>query len=226
MHFQIYVPRPDMSVVPSLAAAGLAELQAGAEHVEAAGPDGGRGYVYAWRKPTDACRDHGYFPDRQTWIPSKPAGRYYVGLWNDAPPTPAELARPRPLEGSPVGLGDGREWLIPAAARVPRDCVLDDDGVPAFVVGERCRAFWDESERFFRDLVLADVEARKLVIDADWWAYLCRALAMNYRVVPELVSHLRLFDTDTMFAAVMATVDGLRIREAEAQKKTADGTPA
>ena len=220
MHFLIFVPRID-AAQPTLDAAGLGDFAANSTPFALArGPGGGPGTLFGWTKPTDPCREFGFFPDRQTWSPSKPAGRYWVGLWNDSPPTPAELLRTSPFDGGAVRLGDGQSWRIPAAARLPKTCVLSDDGEPGFRIADQFQEFWRESETYFFQLVLADAGDEDIIIDANWWSYLCRALRLNYRIVPEVVSELRLFSTDTMLEAVLATVEGRPIHEAVDQKKT------
>src|SRR4051812_19358849 len=110
MHFQLFIPNGEGQDPRQLEEVGLADFIAGAEFMpSAAGPVAGRGVIVAWRRPGHAMI--GYHPETQTWLPAVPrdglaAGRFWVGLWNDAPLTPQDVARPYPQPGSRVELGD------------------------------------------------------------------------------------------------------------------------
>lgn len=55
-----------------------------------------------------------YDPTQQTWIEHQ-AGGYWVGVWNDAKPTPAELERKKIIPGKMLELADGQLWQAPIA---------------------------------------------------------------------------------------------------------------
>lgn len=56
-----------------------------------------------------------YYPDAQTWrrfvTDNGPA--VWIGYYNEAKPTPQDLARPKQLPGIPHQLCDGNEWTVP-----------------------------------------------------------------------------------------------------------------
>lgn len=212
-HFQIYLPGQRGQNPQMLAAAGLPDLIAGAEYLdEAQGPDGRGGVIVAWRKPTD--HRMGFKPAEQLWLPAVPrgdlqAGRYQVGLWNDRPPTPADLQRPYATKGRFIRFGDGREWLMPEARKLPADMVRADDGSWQFVVQRNYHDFWLESLRWLQwwssqptSFVYADV--------AD---FVERGLQVNYRLPTELISHLKLFNRDTITDPMFAVLGVLDLAE-------------
>lgn len=208
-HFLLFLPGERGQDPALLRDRGLDDLVAGAEFADHAAtsfaPRGG--VLVAWRRPGDV-RCH-VAEAAQDWLPQIAAGepRYWVGTWRDSPPAPEDLRRADGLlDSHRVELGDGCEWEVPAAARLPRTLRLGPEGL-RFELFDRYRSYWDSSCRF-REQVEAFYrgEAAKLVIDADWWDYLVGALRLNYRILPEIVSHLGLLTTSTCFSALAATV--------------------
>jgi hypothetical protein len=113
----------------------------------ARGPDGRPGAVLAGH----GCPPHlakFYAPDdakrKQRWVPlytgvqsaecgvqsgeaaSPPAA--WVGMYDDARPTPADLVRPAPISGESVAADDGSQWLVPHARRF--EMIEDDPELP------------------------------------------------------------------------------------------------
>jgi hypothetical protein len=222
MHFLIFVPRQDGGRLPTLADAGLADFAAGAMHFDlAVGPGKRAGVLFGWVKATDAAKDFGYFPDRQTWIESKPAGQYWLGLWKGSAPTPAELLRPFPFRGSAVALGDGNAWIVPAAAKLPKTTApeLDEHGNPKFTLDARFARYWQLSERYFAELADADFTLGEIEVDAGLWHFAVEALRMNYRLVPELVAHLGLLAPSDLLTVLAAAIDLPNLEEVLAKKK-------
>lgn len=205
-HFQIYLPGCTDQNPQHLVDAGLGGLASGMDFMpEGVGPDGKGGSILAWRKPTD--QRMGYKPQEQTWLPAVTcgdliSGRYWVGIWNDRPPTPADLLRPYAHKGTYVTLGDGKQWLIPEAEKLPADMIRADDGTWRFLVQRQYHDFYLESLRW-----------------RQWWAgsptgfayadvadFAELALGLNYRITTEVVSHLRLLTRDNVTLPMWAVL--------------------
>lgn len=196
----IYVPRSfhpdgDARKEAILGAVGLAD-HAPADDLPLAGgigPDGEGGTLFGWQAP-GRSRLH-YKASEQTWIPAAPkgdllAGRYWVGVWNDSPPTEGDLRRPYRYGGKEFPLA-GQSWLLPYPKELPHDLRFADDGTWKFVVQRR---YHDYYVRCLGWIEQAGSESgcRFTVEDAIWVAV--EALSINYRLTPELISHMRLLD--------------------------------
>lgn len=121
-------------------------------------PSGKSGNVFA-----DSTRQNGrragYYPDQQTWrklpnVEERP--ELWVGYWNDAKPTPADLERKPMLAADiTVRLADGHQWRIPRVRHfddasgnweclLPTACDMNDAGefVPGNPLAEH-KHLWD-----------------------------------------------------------------------------------
>lgn len=241
MHYQLFLPRKTGQDPQHLVDVGLGDHVANVNWFEdRKGPTGQGGVFAAWPR-TDAP-DMGYFPKRQSWCPAvaqdgRPAGRYWIGFWNDAPPTPDDLKRPAQFDGYWLELGDGRRWVIPKAVLLPQDLTLAEDGTLVRAPQERFREFWKRSEQWYRRMVLCNLDESTIRVDealsqerldVEWWDYLLSALALNYRLTPEVASHLKLFNTANRVQFTLRTVEGHVLREVldDLQQKKTAGTPA
>lgn len=208
MHFLLYIPDVQTSDPAHLERVGLGDLVQGATFLnEGEGPDGRGGMVIAWGSGGRPPQRHYFSAAEQTWVNAVAWDgldpyRYWVGVWNDAPPTPGDLRRPYQERGVPFAMGDGNEWNLPKFRELPRDIILADDGTPRFEVQRRYHTLWHESLTWYSRFAAAGDD-----FTFKWsegFAFVCRAMAINYRIVPELVSHLRLLSTDTLFLAMLA----------------------
>jgi len=191
-----------------------------------AGPTGEPGLLICWQGTIDGY-SVGFRPDSQTWLPAVPkgdlpAGRYWVGIERNAPPTPAQLQRQAGVDGYRVRLGDGHEWIIPAARYCPQDVRLAPDGGIKLQVQDKYREFWDGSLRWVELLLSIEEGQTALQIGPQEWSYLTLALSINYRITPELASELRLFSTANVLHVVQATIDGQLAALVEQQKKSTE----
>lgn len=244
MHYQIYLPGKRTGDGEYLEAAGLGHLRGGEEYWETStGPDGTGGMIVTWPLD-DPGYLFGYYPDEQEWLvgpngkpkaesgwqqskdlePLSASGSplYYCGFWGGRPPTPLELGKPPGVPGMEIMLGDGNRWVVPVAELLPKD-VIFKAGSPQAVVKQQFEKFWDESTRWVGWFLEADPE-REIPESfiPDLFEYVLRALSLNYRIVPELVTQLRLLDYQTIFASVAATLHKPAIDDVELEKKTAD----
>lgn len=208
MHFQVFIPHAKHSP-NELIDVGLQHLRAGAipDAVER-GPNGEPGYTFSWMTGRGAVHK-GYDLNLQDWVPAIanddefPAGRYWVGFHKTKPPTPLELERSVPYGGEFVMFGDGQEWRLPKAERLPRTMIRTDDGSDEFHIDQKFHRFVLEAtewSRFLRSAVPGGECSYSLLRD-----FVERALLINYRLTPEVSDRLRLFssgDHGTILKAV------------------------
>lgn len=210
MHYQLFVPAevgsPLGTPQQALEKIGLSDLIPNHEGIgNRPGPksiDGQEqhGTLIAWRRPGKNERMH-YNANEQTWIPAlkngeAEAGRYWVGFWNDSPPTPEDLLRPYSHRGETVELGDGNHWRFPVIQSLPHTAIASDDGTWRF-----------QLQRQYHDLSLEAQQMAKRELEGAGHQYstvanfVMRGLSQNYRILPEVVSHLELFSTENIFSA-------------------------
>lgn len=205
MHYQIFVQGENGTAQQALENLGLGDFIPGHEGMVKQGPNGQHGHLIAWRKPGKNERFH-FNETEQTWIPAVPSGpdgegrgRYWVGFWNDSPCTPEDLLRPYSHRGQTLEFGDGQHWRLPVLRELPHDMILADDGTWKF---ERQRKYHDlgiQGEEILKDILAGNTHDFGRLAD-----FVSRCLNQNYRLLPEVVSHLRLFDTDNIQSAVAA----------------------
>jgi hypothetical protein len=195
-----------------LASVGLADHAIGGlpYTVPTDGPDGRSGTLYAWLK-TGTSQKH-FDPQRQTWFPAAqngelPQGRYWVGVWKDAPPTEMDLRRPYRYGGKSVELA-GQHWLVPVPHELPHDARLADDGSWRYVIQRQYHDYYLRVLDYRSDA--AEGGARLTLL--NMLTLSLEALSLNYRLPPELASHLRLFDQNSAARAFAAALD-LDLRE-------------
>lgn len=178
----------------------------GADSINTQGPTGKAGRLHAWRRrPTDRLH---YNAAEQRWVPALPSGdlpggRYWLGFWNDSPPTPGDLQRDYAWPGSAVTLGDGSDWMVPTPVDLPFDLKFRDDGSLAFVLQRQFHAYGVEVIQWRQKI------ANRTIVDAtakDLIEFAIRALSLNYRLTPEIVAAFDLLNTkaakEVFFGAV------------------------
>lgn len=209
--FQVFIPdsedSPRESKLPQkpLEAVGLADLITNAAGEESGGPEDQTGILISW--PTTGDAETGYKPDRQTWLPAVPregleAKRYWVGVWNDRPPTPKDLKRHYQYNGRFVDMNDGKEWLIPRASELPHQMILADDGTWKFEVQRQFHDMHNESQKWVS--LLAQADESTTFLWPDLIAFVVPALKMNYMLTDEVISHLGLLDQPRLIRSLYA----------------------
>lgn len=206
------------------------------------GPDGANGILCHWMQPGDPFAGRaGVVLDKQTWYEAPASvehekGRYWLGWYTDHPPAPADLAMTEQYGGGWVQLGDNREWLIPATRRLSHRGSLDPQTgkfrrVPKDRYTEFCRKAAAHAHAVFSAVGAfnayleqhPDADPEEYEVECtleDAWEYCCEALSINYRVTPEVIDALKLFDDQSMIAVMMQTVELTEILETQGQKKT------
>lgn len=214
MHWQLFFPRESGGSKSLLERHGMEDL---VEHHESAvlraGPEG-PGLLVGWKGDVE------FDAASQTW--EKVADQaYWIGLSNTKPCRPNELSRNQLFAGYGIPLDDGQRWQIPAAAMLPQSLRLVDRQWTK-VRKPRFDEFWRRSEAWYRRLMLCELDADQIMakekltieeLDQEWTDYCVFVLRQNYRVTPEVVSRLGLFDEEARLAVTNWSVDGMRIRE-------------
>jgi hypothetical protein len=171
----------------------------------------------------------GFQPDLQTWH-ERPAGcDCWVGIDNEHPPTPADLAIGTP-RGDELELGDGQLWRVPvvrspvddARSAIPFDFAYDGNGMLA-ILRREC-ALWDLSEHgwnhYFHRAQYPDISAEILI-------ELCLgALGLNYRVGKVEQTLLRLINSTNWNRCLELLLDVPLLMERFAQEKKAEAPAA
>ena len=193
------------------------------------GPGGLGGVLLSWQTFIGAPR-FAFLPESQDWQPIN-GGAWWFGRQKDCPITPPDVARRKQYVGLPRVLRDGNEWQIPITASLPRTWGLDRDGAFARTVAPEFREYCEMSARVFHALMAsADaINAGEAITFElpEAWEYICRALALNYRLSPEIIAALGLIDDSNFVGVLVASTEFDQMQDVVAQKKTADaGTPA
>jgi hypothetical protein len=187
------------------------------------GPDGKQG-CFATLGDVMTIPDLGYLPNRQSWRPARPcpksslpAGRFWLGRFNDLPVAPPSLARDKQYASQAVKLADSQAWMIPIARQLPHVWGLAENGEFAPRPREEFAAFCLRSESIYEHLTNGGSMSL-----SEAWGYACAALALNYRVTPDMVDFLALIDTVCGPNLIAATVEMEAIITATEQKKSTE----
>lgn len=158
----------------------------------------------------------------QTWHPVK-GQPFLIGLENDRPVDPKELARRRQISGHKVTLKDLR-WLVPLY-RIPRqgphgtglptDLYYEGDEFVQAVHAEHYQR-WEDSAVVFDTMLQGEG-----TFDFRWiHDYCVDALSANYRYSRHLQAVLKLFDGVTWEDIAQATIDWPTVLDRLREKKT------
>lgn len=188
-------------------------------------------------------RNAGIYADRQTWrrLPKRD-GRpeLWLGYWNDAKPTPEDLARSPMLAADMViRLADGSAWRIPKVRQfdgvtgnweclLPSLYDLDDDGnlFPAKPLAKHAH-LWEITHPIAMAMCVKTDEPSNIT-DEQVRECAISLLQSNYVVdLPELVTLELLATGDTFASIVMAACRGKELLEwVDSLQKKSDGQPA
>lgn len=176
------------------------------------GPDGRPGAVCWWDNPLrpESTPSQGYCPKTQDWEPCKPcgelaAGRFWLGRERERLPGPRDLERRRMLDGIPVQLEDGNEWIAPVAKRVPVIFGMDDAGKLAVHPKRQFFAFHSAAMKAREEWVLTE---NSTVPYLDGMRFAVDCLSQNYRLNWDIVSWLGLLGDDSMCDVILAVCTG------------------
>jgi hypothetical protein len=244
-HYLIYIPRlaePDDSQLEKV---GLAALRNSGcpihgTAVRQLGPDDGDGMIFSWvHGDARDCDPHRHA--QLEWTPAKlnkakglKEGRYWFGVDPASRPTADDLQLPHIHPGHDVRCADNNFWHIPAAARMPHCHGMNADGEWERRIARQYEKFYTRAMRYGVEL-FSEIDAFEAVKQTmpemqdsdhavsveldDTDKHCCSALALNYRLTPEIIDLLGLLDDATMIAIISATLDLPEIKEVLNQKK-------
>jgi len=175
-----------LGLAPAIAAPGDRNNAACVSAVQFAdtirGPDGGRGMLFALRRPGARL---GFRPSEQEWRKCA-GGQVWLGWYHDAVPEPKMLQRAEMIPGLPIPLANGAIWTVPIArgelgnATIPSLLGLDTDGNATQVVLPGYRdlvaAAAEVADAFDMNAGLFELPEERLV------AIAIEALSVNYHV--------------------------------------------
>jgi len=201
---QIFIPKKSGANLDHLREVGLEELlriDAGdpgpmAVDVISNGPGGGPGVIFYW---LGGERLPGYFPASQTWHVAKPdaqrnlpAGRFQICLDGATPETLIRHPKAR-LDGFPVELGDGHEYIVPSGIKLPFRFAMGDQGETIRLPTRKVERIHERTLWAFRTLE-ASMQAGIEIDFEESISYAAEMLSVNYRVNREICLLLGLFD--------------------------------
>lgn len=103
-----YLPErrePDAAALEAAGLTGVLPVGKRAWRQVSRGPDGGAGLIVC-------ATAAGYYPERQAWSESPlDADSWWIGIEGSV--TPDDLVRDETLQGLPLRLADGNEWVVP-----------------------------------------------------------------------------------------------------------------
>jgi len=196
---------------------GLEDHIAGMEASQLAGeqsPDGEPGNLYAWRAKGN--EQMVVNKDKQTWV--KSASGYWVGIWNESPPSETELRRPYMQNGVWLEFGEEKKgtWKLPTPATIDQKLALSDDGNWKYLPIRQLAWYSEEmSKRRAGCEIIGDGDEAKINVSFDVYdatALIVRALRINYRITPEVCHLLDLF-TERNITNAYGKILGLTLEE-------------
>ena len=190
------------------------------------GPDGkqGRMLIVAPADKTKGAipEPATYSATLQQWAPCGDDITHWMGWSLAAPPEIGDVLRKRQVDGHKVRFADGVEWTIPAVLvpfdTLPKRWTLSGAGEPMRSIQPGYESLQTESTKWF-DLI----SENKKFDEADWFDYVSKLLAVNYRVGPREIAALGIVDNsiDLIVGTIKASLGWHEI-EAMRQKKTAE----
>lgn len=207
MHFQLFIPglaaasaseNPDQ-LQKFAKLADLTDLLEGMETLRCPqGPENKDGILCNWTSPQNPRIV--YRPLEQTWMPSvlkseDGAPMYYVGIWNEKPPTESELRRHYTQEGAVVEFGE-HKWILPTPTTVDARAVYNDDGSMRWEPIRKFSWMCDEAKLMEERYMGNSFGLKSLVFEVDpveQITWLLKLLRVNYRLTPEVAVMLNLW---------------------------------
>lgn len=154
-----------------------------------------------------------YKPAEQTWQKSH-NGKYWVGFYNDDPPTEQCLRRKMQLAGHYVELTDGGKWLVPVArilsggSRLPQSLILGSNGQVTTEALPQYAEFSSKVEKLWEDFQIENgwKEGKLQLSIAERMQLAIEALGWNYHVRTEEVNLLKLITSQNLSGEILAAI--------------------
>lgn len=243
MHYVIFVPGSPIRNQATLQSIGLGDLitrDQGPSWADVArGPGGNPGCLITWLKGVPEEDPPLNDLDFYDWHEGPKPVKYWVGIPKDPKllPGPRDLQKSEPLRGNQVLLKDNRYWLIPSAYHLPCEHGIDfETGEYKPSVSPAFKDYCDSATRLATGFFEKQEEVERLsslyrsgliskndefleITMKDGWDQACRALSLNYRLCPSIITILRLLGDREMAAINTAAIDLPLIQEL-VKKKT------
>lgn len=170
--------------------------------ITAKGPNGSSGVMFCTNTAGQPPHRVGYFPDFQRWQNVLAQPELWIGVDKEHPPTPADLARKRLLDGHPVKLADGNTYTIPYVrspvhrTALPEDMYRGPDKQFVVELQPAYQEIWDATAAAW-DLIYPDTADGKEpegMFFEDILDLCIRFIRLNYRYGQSEQAVLRLVD--------------------------------
>lgn len=199
-----------------------------ANNVLSGGPDGMSG-VIVLQAPVD-----GTLPERINFKPAfqewKKAGRHWLGVDKEEPPTPGGLRREILIRGIEYELGDGQVWECPIVREeglvncLPQSMGVDANGQFEMHTLPAWQWAWELAGRAF-EFIFTPAAERPF---AEAHTEAVRLLGINYRIGPHEATRIGLIDTTNFGRVYSAAVDMEKVVElhgGDGKKKVKESAP-
>lgn len=194
------------------------------------GPDGGAGMLVTFcgaiPLPPPA-----YDAVTQEWLEApadgeQQRGRYWLGYVKTAKPTAHDLQRGTLIDGEPVLLADGQQWIVPCCEYAPKRLTRDTEtGRETKVVASDHKLWVDWSNALFQTFVSNSfqvlVEKDRVVQIPNGLGYAALCLTKNYRVNMDAIDLLQLVGEYEAFEIARVATGMSIVERIAGQKKTA-----
>ena len=155
-----------------------------------------------------------FAPDFQRWQKVRNTPELWIGIDNELPPVPEDLARPRQVRGWPAELADGNAYTVPiirsplSFTALPQEMTYDADGAFQMEICREYRDLWEATGRVWDGVYELPVEGKERGLPyEECLAYCLRFLAVNYRICRYEQMVLHLVTTENCIAILQAAVD-------------------
>lgn len=186
------------------------------------GPSGEAGCVCAFERENSGIEYRVYLSkEQQTWRKCE-GGKFWLGYWNDAKPTPGNLERNEKILSYNVKMGDGNMWLLPIALaydggdNLPKQAGWGEDGT---VIREILPRYLEFSHKVH---ILADSYYESGtwgISENEQLEYAVQSISLNYHVGKYELTALGVFSPESM--TVLCTLLALIDQPSSAEKKRA-----
>ena len=194
-----------------------------ARGVPGSGPGGQKGLMLGVA-PADErgtiCDPIGYYPDRQRWFEPDDDDEVWIGVETDSPVCPQDVLRTTVIQGHPVKLLDGHEWIIPVArcfpegTRLPMKVLPKRDGSVEYEVRDEYLILAETADMLLTSfgLMREEEDGQAVVVETglsveEAMSVCLKAIGCNYRISWREVRAMELVDGDALFEITLALID-------------------
>jgi len=233
----IYIPGQPIKTDDTLRALGLGAMLD--SHVSIMwrdifgnGPDKGRGQLVSFDCPhkPHTSSPVGMNLETQVWHEAAkanelPRGRYWIGWDKLNPPTPEDLSKSNRTPGELVELLDHQLWEVAVSSFVPHRRGIDIETGEEVRIPQSAFAPYVDQCRFWESFFLESGQTAEELTDKvlnlpGGMRFAVDALAMNYRIVPEIADGLELLGDGEVFDIILAATGIATMAGIEREKKT------